>query len=289
VCVAVFMSLNYVGNFWKSEYNFCGPSFGKNASGDFWFLLLIWLPIMVLGPVYVLFCTSLVIKSVQQDIRPANTGISTAERFEDRSSNEDFGSNRESDVSFVSVDFASEGGTGDHVRLSEFKGRPSSTARPSEISPLPRLSMGAHTQGQANRSESEASSKRGIWANIKAVVQSLYVYRRIVFLILSSVIALCAAIIIAGTATNIDRYSQDSFYVSMVDFIANSFVYYVTNVGHNNAHTFITLMTVLSPNVLRTVCCERAYTMSMLQIATTVEDKPAESKCLGASLWCKSS
>lgn len=210
VCVAVFTSLNYVGNYWKSEYNFCGPSFGKSPIGDLLFLLLIWLPVMVFGPVYVLGCTSLVIKSVQQDIRPANTEIST-DRFEDRSSNEDFGSNRQSEASLVSVDFASESGV-DGVRMSEYKSsRASSSTRPSEISPLPRLTKTRFAQ------QTQPPPKTGVMAYFITLLRSLYVYRRIVFLILSSVLSLSAAFIVAQTATKINRYSQESFYVSELD------------------------------------------------------------------------
>lgn len=200
------MSLKYVGNYWKSEYNFCGPSFGKSENGDLCFLLLIWLPIMVLGPIYVLCCTSFVIKSVQHDIRPSMSGVST-DRFEDRSTEEDI-SIRGTNASLVSVDFGSEGGMGD-VRLSEFGGGRRSSLHPSEgPSPLPRLTRVT----EVNRKLSTSRPK--FVQTFLNLMRSCYVYRRIVFLIFSSVIALIAAYIIATTAISIDRYSQNDFYVS---------------------------------------------------------------------------
>lgn len=160
---------------------------------------------MVLGPMYVLFCTFLVIKTVQRDIRPSTAGVST-DRYDARST-EDYDSHRESDLSLVSVDFASESGMGE-VRLSEFQRQPARDLP----SPTVRSPRNVRTSEATDTSTTQKRPK--FVQYIVAATRSLYVYRRIVFLILSSVIALCAAMVFAGTAIKIDRYSQDSFYVS---------------------------------------------------------------------------
>jgi len=184
VCTGVFLGIGYIGNYWKSEYNFCGPMFGKSWVGDLLFFLLVWLPVMVIGPLMVLLCSTLIIRTVKNDIRPSDAVSS--DRFNPRSTEDN---TRPSDLSLVSVEFGNDG-------LEQAEGR--------------------FSERNFRQSEKGKSTKSGMCAYFSAILSSLYLYRRIVFLIVSSAVALGAAGVIANTTSNIQNFAQISFYDCML-------------------------------------------------------------------------
>jgi hypothetical protein len=67
VLVVIILNCNgYIGNYWQSEYNLCGPSFGESATGDLLFIILIWVPIMLIGPLIVCVLTTQIIITMRQ-------------------------------------------------------------------------------------------------------------------------------------------------------------------------------------------------------------------------------
>lgn len=180
VAILILLSVNYIGNYWRSEYNLCGPAFGKNPTGDNLFLAIVWVPIMVIGPVLVILLTVNIITTLKEQATAMRK--LKAERL-------DLVSERQSQASMVSIEI--EGPSLDHYS------RENSTTS---------------TDATGSTYYAQLTPLQKVWKNVKTFCRTFYAYRRIVFLLVSSILSLCAAGLIGAFLVNIDRLTQEEYY-----------------------------------------------------------------------------
>lgn len=179
---------------------------------------------MVFGPLYVLFCSFIIIRSVRGTLKP---NIPTNfENYESQSqSNEseiqmssnnqhssyfNNNSSRPSDVSMISIDIDQE------------KQRSNTVYSKHSIKSLNSKSSLVWSEASSKKTTTTTSSKiilKVFSCNLqwfiylyRYITSTIYLYRRIVFLIVVSLLSLSSAIIIANTILNLDSYTQENFY-----------------------------------------------------------------------------
>lgn len=159
VAVIILHTFHYIGNYWETEYSMCGPTFGKSFTGDVLFLVVVWTPAMIIGPICVLFGTAFIFRAMRLQLvtRPKSdsTEIYT-ERY----------SERESSPSMVSIDIE------------------------------------------------QTSMHSNVAAPMKCcdALAMLWKYRRILFLVIASLLTLITAGFFISTILKINDFSQPDFY-----------------------------------------------------------------------------
>ena len=164
---------------------------------------------MVFGPLYVLFCSFIIIRSVKGTLKP-NIQL-TIEKYESQSQSNESDvpspkNNRPSDVSLISIDFEQE-----HQRSYTIYSKHSAKTQRSKSS---HIWSDASSKKTSSTSSLISFSFHPQWFIyfFRYIASAIYLYRRIIFLIVVSLLSLCSAIIIANTILNLDSFTQENFY-----------------------------------------------------------------------------